>query len=51
MSDWLGQDAHIKVELVEDIEMLPSGKRPSIINRLENAHINVNKNPKSVLHV
>lgn len=36
MRDWLGQDAHIELQLVNDIEMLPSGKRPSVINKLAN---------------
>lgn len=36
MHDWLGQDANIKLKLVNDIEMLPSGKRPSVINKLAN---------------
>lgn len=36
MQDWLGLDAQIKIQLVNDIEMLPSGKRPSIINKLAN---------------
>lgn len=36
MRDWLGQDAHIKIQLVNDIEMLPSGKRPSVINKFVN---------------
>jgi phenylacetate-CoA ligase len=36
MRDWLGQDAHIKIQLVNDIEMLPSGKRPSVINTFVN---------------
>lgn len=31
--DWLGNDANIKINFVEDIEKLPSGKRPYIINR------------------
>lgn len=30
--EWLGTDAKLKVEFVEDIEKLPSGKRPYIIN-------------------
>lgn len=34
MKTWLGNDAQINIEIVEDIEMLPSGKRPSIINKL-----------------
>lgn len=36
LRDWLGDDALIKLQVVEDIEILPSGKRPSIINRLVN---------------
>lgn len=36
MRNWLGQDAEIKINLVKDIQMLPSGKRPSIINKLVN---------------
>lgn len=31
--DWLGSDAKLDVEFVEDIERLPSGKRPYIINK------------------
>lgn len=34
MKRWLGEDAQINIEIVNDIEMLPSGKRPSIINKL-----------------
>ncbi len=34
LRDWLGNDANIKLEIVKDIEMLLSGKRPSIINKL-----------------
>lgn len=33
MKTWLGNEAQINIEIVEDIEMLPSGKRPSIINK------------------
>ncbi len=33
MKSWLGSDAQINIEIVDDIEMLPSGKRPSIINK------------------
>jgi phenylacetate-CoA ligase len=34
MLSWLGPDAQIDLQIVKDIEMLPSGKRPSIINKL-----------------
>ncbi len=34
LKNWLGSDAEINIQLVEDIEKLPSGKRPYIINRL-----------------
>lgn len=33
MKNWLGNEAHIQIEIVDDIEMLPSGKRPSIIKK------------------
>ncbi|MBR8729417.1 hypothetical protein IX332_000737 [Porphyromonas levii] len=33
LQDWVGSDANISVEKVEEIEKLPSGKRPYIINR------------------
>ncbi|MDM1405485.1 phenylacetate--CoA ligase family protein [Myroides marinus] len=32
-NDWLGADAIIEIEFVDDIEKLPSGKRPYIINK------------------
>ncbi|WP_439504231.1 hypothetical protein [Sediminibacterium sp.] len=35
MKKWLGEDAQISIEIVDDIEMLPSGKRPSIINKID----------------
>ncbi|MEC4116366.1 hypothetical protein VSP20_05220 [Myroides phaeus] len=31
--NWLGRDASLEIEFVEDIEKLPSGKRPYIINK------------------
>lgn len=34
MKNWLGNDAEINIEIVDDIEMLPSGKRPSIVKRI-----------------
>lgn len=34
MKRWLGEVAQIKIEIVDDIEMLPSGKRPSIIKKV-----------------
>lgn len=34
MKNWLGNEAQIYIKIVDDIEMLPSGKRPSIINKL-----------------
>ena len=32
--EWLGQEAEIKIQFQNDIEKLPSGKRPYVINRL-----------------
>jgi phenylacetate-CoA ligase len=34
LREWLGDDALIELQMVDDIEMLPSGKRPSVINNL-----------------
>ena len=31
--DWLGDEAQIVMEEVENIEALPSGKRPYVINK------------------
>lgn len=35
LKGWLGIDAQIEISFVNDIEMLPSGKRPYIINKVE----------------
>ncbi len=32
IKNWMGQDAIVKMELVDDIPTLPSGKRPYVIN-------------------
>lgn len=34
LRNWLGTDASVAIQFVDDIEMLPSGKRPFIINKL-----------------
>lgn len=38
--NWLGVDAVIHLEFVDDIEKLPSGKRPYIINKLKSSSNN-----------
>jgi len=35
LNQWLGDDALITITYVEDIEQLPSGKRPYIINKYQ----------------
>lgn len=37
--NWLGQDAEIEIRFQSDIEKLPSGKRPYIINRLKSTSL------------
>ena len=33
MQDWLGEKANLSIEVVRELEMLPSGKRPYVINK------------------
>lgn len=40
LRNWLGSDANIKINIVDEIEQLPSGKRPYIINNYKNISVN-----------
>lgn len=33
MLGWLGEGANLNIEVVKSLEMLPSGKRPYVINK------------------